>query len=164
VVSGSADPPTGKSPVVFQDHGWRRYLLVVLTFDIILGAVLILLGIVLTAVIGSKNAPPPYLGPVFFLLGGLVAWFGVRSWRLIKRRKVSVFPDRIEVDDGRRVMTVPSAKIERFDTQPSDAMQIGLAQCVILHTTDGQAIRLPLLLRRIKVSNVIRELEQASGH
>jgi hypothetical protein len=156
--------PTGESPVVFQDHGWRRYLLVVVGFDGILGVVLILLGVVFTAVIGSKNAPPPYLGPVFLVLGAWLAWFGVRIWRPIKRRKVSVFPDRIEVDDGRRVMTVPSGHIERFDTQPSDTMQIGLAQCIILRTTDGQAIRLPLLLRRNKVPNVIRELEQASGH
>jgi len=155
------EPGGGPEPVVFQDHGWRRYDLVVLVFDAILGVVVTLLGIVFTVVIGSKGAPPPYLGPIFLAFGAGLAWFGVRTWQMFKRRRVSIFPDRVEVDDGRRITAIPLSEIEGFESRPSDAFQIGVAQCVVLRTKKGRAIRLPLLTRGKNVEGLVQELRQA---
>jgi hypothetical protein len=153
-----------ESPVIFQDHGWRRYDLVVLAFDATLGIVLVLLGIAFTADIGSKGGPPPYLGPMFLLLGGWLAWFGLRVRRTFKRRKVVVFPDRVEVDNGRKVTTVPSSDVEHFESRASDALQVGLAQRVYLRTKEGRAIPLPLLSRGRNVEILIHDLQRAVGH
>lgn len=156
--------PTETTPVVFQDHGWRRYDRISMAFSGVFGIVLVLLGVVFLGDSGMGRAPPIYVGPVLIVPGIFLAMVGIRAERALKRVKVTVFPSRVEVINGRRGTTVvPASHIAGFEAQACDAFQTGLVQAVSLRTTDGATIRLPLMGHRSKVQRLVEELDRAVG-